>query len=395
MISRLWRGVLDRPVLADALLGLGILAVLLTPVLLRAPEVVAERRTQTMVWILLGVVPVALRRSHPAWAIGTTAGYTYLPLLAPSSWHLIDTGVPLLVVTYTVAASEPLRRALGYLGILWTPIAGLETFRAMQPDSETSVPYVLIVDLVVYTGLLLAGRVMWNRHAYAAALRERALAAEANQRALAEKAVEEERRRIARELHDVVAHHISVMGILASGARRTLARDPQATDEALATIEQTGRSVLREMRRLLNLLRSDDTDCGPNSSPQPGLDAIDDLVAQFREAGLAVTCVVEGQIDGVDPGIAVTAYRLVQEALTNTLKHANAPSAEVRVLLGELVLTLEISDTGRGPSPDSVRSGFGLIGMRERVAFYGGSLRVGPRPGGGFRVRATIPLEAK
>lgn len=394
MIAR-WRSLLRRPVLADALLGLVALGVSGAVGVAHAPVAARPDPLPAMGWLLLGVIPIALRRVHLASAVAVTAGYTDLALLAPASWHLIDTGLPLLVITYTVAARLSIRLATWYLALLWVPASCLSAIHALRSDSAFPAIYVLAGDLVTCSVLILVGRVVWNRRAYAEALRERALAAEANQRALAEKAVTEERRRIARELHDVVAHHISVIGVLASGARRTLERDPAATDEALATIEQTGRGVLREMRRLLNLLRSDDTDPEPDASPQPGLAAIAGLVEQFRETGLSVTYLAQGRLDDVDPGVAVTGYRLVQEALTNTLKHANAPSVEVRIVLDEANLALEISDTGRGPSLERESSGLGLIGMRERIGFYGGSLRVGPRPGGGFRVRANIPVEAQ
>src|SRR5690606_11832654 len=217
-------------------------------------------------------------------------------------------------------------------------------------------------------------------------------AAEANQRALAEQAVADERRRIARELHDVVAHHVSVMGVLATGARRVLTRDPAAADEALTTIEETGRTALREMRRLLTVLRTE-AEPAAELAPQPGLAGIEALVEQIREAGLPVTLRINGDEAPLDPGVALTVYRIVQEALTNTLKHAGEATARVRLDVDGSCLQLEVSDTGRGPRPDGGRIGHGLLGMRERVALYGGTLRTGPRPGGGFRVSARIPLE--
>jgi signal transduction histidine kinase len=247
------------------------------------------------------------------------------------------------------------------------------------------------------------GRAVYNRRAYAAALEDRAQTAELDRQAIVERAVADERRRIARELHDVVAHHVSVMGVLATGTRRALPRDPVAADEALATIEETGRVALREMRRLLFVLRSDAEPAG-ELEPQPGLPGIEGLLEQVREAGLPVELIVRGDPGRLDPGIALAVYRITQEALTNALKHAGPASAEVRLSFDAGELTIEISDTGRGPRPGlaagetlpgplPVSLGHGLLGMRERINLYGGTLHAGARSGGGFRVAARIPLE--
>jgi signal transduction histidine kinase len=236
------------------------------------------------------------------------------------------------------------------------------------------------------------GRTVCTRRAYTTALEQRATAAEENREASAREAVLEERRRIARELHDVVAHHISVMGVLATGARRTLSRDPEAADEALATIEATGRTTLREMRRLLDVLRRDDeTDAA--LQPQPGVAGLEALVAQVREAGLAVRLTVVGDPRPLDPGVDLTIFRIVQEGLTNALKHAGPASAEVRVEFRGDRLALEVIDDGRGTSGRNGHTGHGLVGMRERVSLYGGTLRTGPRTGGGYAVTANIPLD--
>jgi signal transduction histidine kinase len=206
-----------------------------------------------------------------------------------------------------------------------------------------------------------------------------------------ERAVQE-RARIARELHDVVAHHVSVMSVLATGTRRALSTDPVAADEALATIEETGRVALREMRRMLSVLRTDAEPAG-ELEPQPDLPGLEALLEQIRDAGLPVTLAVSGEPGGIDPGVALTVYRITQEALTNSLKHAGPASAEVRLEFTPKELTIDICDTGRGPHPGTDHLGHGLLGMRERISLYGGTLRTGPRPGGGFRVTARIPVE--
>ncbi|MBV1852926.1 sensor histidine kinase [Catellatospora sp. NEAU-YM18] len=246
----------------------------------------------------------------------------------------------------------------------------------------------------------LIGRTVRARREASAALAERALAAEAGRQAHAEQAVAEERRRIARELHDVVAHHVSVIGVMSTAARRMLHRDPAAADEALATIEQTSRSTLRELRRLLFVLRAEGAlEPDPGLTPQPGLAGLPLLVEQVCEAGLPTALRTDGLPEDLDPGVGLTAYRIVQEALTNALKHAGPCRAEVRLTADGCRLTIEVFDTGRGPrtrtlTADGIAApGHGLLGMRERVAVYGGHLRTGPRPGGGFRVYAVIPLE--
>ncbi|WP_246002486.1 sensor histidine kinase, partial [Allorhizocola rhizosphaerae] len=183
-----------------------------------------------------------------------------------------------------------------------------------------------------------------------------------------------------------------VIGVMATGARRMLKLDPDATDQALATIEQTSRTTLRELRRLLFLLRVE-SESDAQLTPQPGLEGIRTLVEQVQEAGLPVSLKVDGETRTLEPGVALAAYRIVQEALTNTLKHAGQAKAEVRLKFEPDLLTVEVFDTGQGPH-GSVSPGHGLLGMRERVSVYGGILRTGPRPGGGFRVYAKIPVEA-
>ncbi|WBB76754.1 histidine kinase [Micromonospora sp. WMMD1128] len=203
--------------------------------------------------------------------------------------------------------------------------------------------------------------------------------------------VADERRRIVGELHDLVAHQVAAIGVLATGARRALPRDPAAADRALAAVEETGRAALRELRRLLRVLRAD---AGPAAelAPLPGLAGVVTLVRQARDAGLPVTLRTEGSFAPVGDGVALAAHRVVREALRNVLRHAGPATASVRLTAADGFLTVEVTDTGRGPaSPD--RIGPGLVGMRERVALYGGILRTGPAPGGGFRVYARIPLD--
>ncbi len=219
--------------------------------------------------------------------------------------------------------------------------------------------------------------------------RARAAQAESAREEGARLAVAEERARIARELHDVVGHSVSVMTVQASGVRRLLRPDQQREREALLVVEQTGREALAEMRRMVGVLRRPEE--APALAPQPSLEHLDRLVEQAREAGLPVELRVEGDTVQLPTGLDLTAYRLVQEGLTNALKHSRARHAEVLVHYGDGQIELVVSDDGLGCSDDD-GGGHGLVGMRERVSVYGGELEAGPRPEGGFRLRALLPL---
>jgi len=238
-------------------------------------------------------------------------------------------------------------------------------------------------------GAWFAGYALGYRSRQATALRARAEEAERARADEAVRAVAEERARIARELHDVIAHSVSVMVVQAAGVRRLLAPEQERERQALETVEHTGRQALAEMRRLLGVLRRDDE--RPELSPQPGLAKIDDLLEQAREAGLPVDLAVEGDPVELPPGIDLAAYRIVQEALTNTLKHAGPARAHVRVRYAPGELELRVSNDGR-VAANGGGGGYGLVGMRERVALYGGKLEAGPAEDG-FCVCARLPLE--
>jgi signal transduction histidine kinase len=223
-------------------------------------------------------------------------------------------------------------------------------------------------------------------------IQSRSLRVVADQRHRERVAVEEERARIARELHDIVAHNVGAIVVQAQGARRMLDREPERTREALEEIERTGRTALEEMRRSIGVLRRQGTD--PPLAPQPGMAALDELVEQARRSGLSVELTTTGEPAELSAGVELSAYRIVQEALTNTLKHAGPVHARVRVEYHRRELALEITDDGASESAATAPGddGHGLTGMRERVALYGGELHATPRPDGGFVVRASLPL---
>jgi signal transduction histidine kinase len=219
--------------------------------------------------------------------------------------------------------------------------------------------------------------------------RERAARAERGREERARSAVSEERARIARELHDVVGHSVSVMTVQASAVRRLLRPEQERERAALLIVEQTGREALAEMRRMVGVLRRPEE--APALAPQPSLEHVERLVEQAREAGLTVELRVEGDPLPLPAGVDLTAYRLVQEGLTNALKHARAQRAQVLVRYSDGDIEVTVSDDGRGTGSGE-GGGHGLVGMRERVAVYGGELEAGPRAEGGYRLRARLPV---
>jgi signal transduction histidine kinase len=280
-----------------------------------------------------------------------------------------------LVAVYSAGAHAGGRRLLGAVTLVALAIGAA----VVADGSSYNVSGVIFFGVVI-GGPFLAGVVIRIRRE-----RERLLVQERDERARA--AVAEERTRIARELHDVVAHAISVILLQSRGARH--ARDQKELESSLDAIEQTAGSALGEMRRLLGILRRDDDELA--LAPQPSVDNLEVLAAQVREAGLPVDLVVEGEPRLLPPGVDLSAYRIVQEALTNALKHAGSASARVRIRYGAEALEVEIADDGPGAANGDA-GGHGLIGMRERVLVFGGDLETGPRPEGGYTVRARLPL---
>jgi len=242
----------------------------------------------------------------------------------------------------------------------------------------------------------LAGWTLRRRRERWAELRARAERLEREREEEARRAVTEERLRIARELHDVIAHSMSVIAVQSAVGNHVIDTQPGEARQALAAIEATSRSALTEMRRLLGVLRQEGEPRG-SLAPAPGLADLASLVTQVQDAGLKVWISVEGERRQVPPGIDLSAYRIVQEALTNVIKHAGSSSAKVTISYRPDSVTVEVTDQGAG-SPATpllatrTGSGHGIIGMRERVAVFGGEFTAGPAPDGGFRVRACFPI---
>ena len=284
---------------------------------------------------------------------------------------------PLVVAVYTAAAHRERGPALAAAAVAALSAGLALALLASSPRGRVEIMFILLVSV----GLpFLFGRIAFNRRRRIQRDRVRA----------AHDAVAQERARIAREMHDAVAHAMTVMVVQAGGARSVIDRDPKGAAAAMRRIEDEGRAGLGEMRRLVGVLG---TDGEAAREPQPGLDRMEALLDTMRATGLPVEVIVEGERRDLPPAVDLTAYRVMQEALTNSLKHAGDAHARVLLRYDDEALELEVADDGRGPPPERDQPpGNGLIGMRERVALFGGSLETGPRPGGGFVVRARIPM---
>ncbi len=289
----------------------------------------------------------------------------------------------------------------GYLGLnmyraLGGPPPEFEDAAGPLDPLVAAAVYNIGVNLLFFAAAYIFGNLAWESARSRHRLTVQGEQLRRSQADNARQAVVAERVRIARDLHDVVAHHVSVMGVQASAARRVLASDPAVASEALAAVESTARTAIVELGGLLGVLRADSerpgiTPDGSHSS-MPGLDQVSRLAEETRATGLEVTYTVYGDARPVPDAVALSAYRVVQEALTNTVKHAAASLAEVRIRYLEQSLEVEINDDGRGGAGSAPGAGLGLVGMRERVAVHAGELHAGPRRDGGFQVQARFPL---
>ena len=343
---------------------------------------------------LLLVVPVVFRRRAPvaAFAVAVAAGAVQVLLtqVGPSASDLA-----IVVLLYTLAAYRPRRESV--VGLLICLLGGAIAAAAFRPVQAPMVER-LFIGAVTFGGTALIawvfGDSMRYRRAYYVALEERAARLEAERDAQAKISAAAERARIARELHDVIAHNVSVMVVQADGASYALRTDPERARQALAAISGTGRQALAEMRRLLGVLRAGDS--GADLAPQPGLDQVRELLDQARAAGLSVSLTMEGTPRPLSEGAELAAYRVVQESLTNTRKHGGLLAAAAVTLRYEPDgLMVQVTDDGRGdPAPGGGTGqghGLGLTGMRERIEMYGGTVRAGPLPSGGYQVEARLP----
>ncbi|MDN4161397.1 sensor histidine kinase [Nocardioides abyssi] len=347
---------------------------------------------------LIEVGPLLWRRRHAVavfWAVTAAHAMQVVlidePTLGQAAWP---------VAVYSVARRAPAPH--GWAALAVSAVAALTAswdWSLGSPDPFlTLLSNALLLGAVAATGWAL-GTLGRTREAYVDALVERSERVEREAAQQVALAAADERARIAREMHDVVAHGLSVIVVQADGARYAARTDPDVAARTLETVASTGREALTEMRRMLGLLRAEDGDgSAPALRPQPGLADLDALVAEARTAGVTVDADLPdpAEVGDVPDGVALTAYRVVQEALTNVRKHAG-PDVVVRVAVAVArqgrtrVVELRVEDDGRGAAAADDGHGLGLLGMRERVSVHGGTVEAGPRPGGGFAVSARIP----
>ena len=387
-------------VLALCLLGIG--ANVFTSFSFRASGS-ADQAGLVAISLILAVL-VVLRRKYPlaTFAIAAAIGVVQLAFGArPASgtsiagaFQPVSADVAIILLLYTLAANRPRRVSLSGLAVCLVGITFV-VIRWPQSHGGETPQHMLVAALVLGVPLVSAwvlGQTMAYRRAYYAWLEERARRAEAERDTRAQIAVAAERARIAREMHDVIAHNVSVIVVQADGAAYAFDQDPARARQAIDAISRTGRQALAEMRRLLGVLRDGEEDT--DMAPQPGLTQISELLAEARLAGLPVSLTIEGAPRPLDAGRELAAYRIVQEALTNTRKHGGL-GADAAVVLhyAEDGLRVRVSDTGQAPAAGDA-PGHGITGMRERVQLYGGTLRAGPLPGGGYEVTAVLPAPA-
>ena len=337
--------------------------------------------------IVAVVAPLLARRRFPfgaPLAVGAAVIVSSLVdnRLVPSNFITFLCGC---AAAFLVALLRDRRQAVAGLAL----VVGTEAIVA-RTDPQGGIGNFVFIALI-FTVVWVVGFALGRKFAEADEARDRAARAEREREERARAAVAEERARIARELHDVVGHSVSVMTVQAAGVRRLLRPDQERERDALLVVERTGREALAEMRRMVGVLRRPEE--APALAPQPSLEHLDRLVAQASEAGLEVDLRIEGEAVELPAGLDLTAYRLVQEGLTNAVKHAQAKRVQVVVQYSDGEVEVTVSDDGRGVGTGD-GGGHGLVGMRERVSVYGGELDAGPKPGGGYRLRAKLPLTA-
>jgi signal transduction histidine kinase len=366
---------------------------------------------ESVLWLVGLCAPLAFRRQRPVAVLVVVSGV----FLAAQLRGYPDTLTPSIVefVAIFTANAWAARRARAlvvsvvvtavmfvWLGV-WLRSVYVSDAEAADPVTLATIAYTLVSNGIVLVTAIAFGRAARVSATRLHALERTGVELRAAHELVADRAINEERTRLARELHDVVAHHVAVIGIQAGAARRTLDR-PEIARGALSAVEGTARTTIDELDRLLSVLRSRD---GETGSAPSGLGALPELMADTRALGLEVRFSVHGDARDVPESIGVTLYRITQEALTNTLKHGNASLAEVHLRYGDRTVEVEVVDDGRpGPTPypgatppqGTATSGAGLgqRGMRERVDLHGGELHLGPRPRGGYRVHAVLPVGA-
>lgn len=376
----------EHPRAADLLLAVIITSIAVTMHWTEAHDVSdgAQPSWWGTILVVAASLPIALRRVAP---IPVALGIVLVQVVSEAAGVQGSGWVGLMVAVYSLGAHTSGRpRTTAAVAIVLMLSALLISGLLVDQIGPGSV----IGSGITLTTAFVLGDNLQRRRQAIADLAERAERAERERDLLAREKVTEERTRIARELHDVVAHSVSVMIIQAGAARRTLHADPDAAVAALSTIEGSGREAMAELRRVLGVLRHADQ---ADLAPQPSIDSLRDLVADDHD--LPIRLEVADDLGVLPPSVELTGYRVVQEALTNVRRHAGTVTkVDVRLCRVDDRLVIEVNDDGRGAAADAGPEGFGLIGMRERIGTVGGTLDVGPHRGGGWRVRAELPVGA-
>jgi signal transduction histidine kinase len=374
-----------NPLLVDTAIAVFLAGLSLLAYLGAAPYV-GPLNAVTLTFLLLESLPLIVRRRFPLAVLAVIAGASIVHLGLLPAGQSPTAGLGILVAVYTVGERLDRRTSLTATAVTAALLAIVFIGRA----GVAEVALTLIQTELIFVVAWLLGDATRIRRLYADTLEERAQRLERERDERAERAVRDERERIARELHDVVTHHVSVIVIQAGGALRVIDRRPEEARTALEAIAVTGRLALTDMRRMLGILGDQEA-----SDPTPGIERLDELIEQLRSTGLSVELVVEGEPRPLDPGLGVSAYRIIQEALTNSLKHARSGRARVVVRYAIDALEITVEDE-RGPgTPNEVEApheGRGLIGMRERAAMLRGTLVAHPTPTG-FLVAARLPID--
>jgi signal transduction histidine kinase len=367
-----------HPLLVD-----GALVALL--VLVSAPRLLTSDPAFGPPWTVILVValltPLVWRRRAPFVVFGVIAAVALVQWLTEG---LLPADLSLIVAFYTVAAYEPGRRILVAAGLL--EVGAVLAAVRYAPGGTQFWAFFFISGLITAAGVI--GYNIRTRRAYLAALEDRAARLERDRDRESQLAASGERARIAREMHDIIAHNLAVMIALADGAAYTAGEDLDQAMSVMGQVSDTGRSALTEMRRLLGVMR--EPAAAPDHAPQPTLADLDDLLATVRAAGLPTQLTVSGSRTDLPPSAELAIYRLIQEALTNTLKHADPTAASVR--LSYLPRSVELEVTNDGPVPQVTGEGHGIAGMRERAHVFGGEVSAGPGRGGGWRVHTVLHL---